>query len=109
PCPGMIVGSFDPATGRPEVDVVFTFPNFPDVSFGTKLLIDTGATRTTIAPLGARQLQIKGLSYLDLPSAGFVQGVGGASPARQIAATLMIGTVTRAVRLTVTDWVTPPN
>lgn len=55
----MIRGSFATIASRkrPVVETVFAFPTLGHRTFRARLLVDTGADRTIVAPLDADRLQ----------------------------------------------------
>lgn len=89
---------------RPVIDAVFQFPTVTGRSFRVRLLVDTGADRTVLAPLDAMRLQrdfgvdISGLA-VGIPSTG----VGGQWGTRTIEAVLTLDTVATSLVLTILE------
>ncbi len=74
---------------RPVVEAVFAFPTLGHRTFRTRLLVDTGADRTIVAPLDADRLQRDlGIDITTLPQGDPIRGVGGQTPTRVIQALL---------------------
>lgn len=72
-------------TRRPFVHAVFRFPNLSSDPFEVRLLIDTGADRTVVAPLDAHRLERQlAISLSQLPEGLASTGVGGQVSTRVI-------------------------
>ncbi len=92
---------------RPFLDAVFSFPTLSDRSFEVRLLVDTGADRTVLAPLDANRLQRElGIAITSLPVGALSRGVGGQMPTRIMAAVLTLDSFSAPLPLTILE---PPS
>lgn len=97
----MIRGHFFTRGGiwRPFVNAVFDFPSLGR-SLDVRLLVDTGADRTILAPLDARRL---GIDPRRLPLGQPSTGVGGRGTTRTIDAVLSLDSFSTPLSLTVLE------
>lgn len=102
----MIRGYFLSRGGRrrPFIDVVFQFPTLGEQRFDARLLVDTGADRTVLAPLDARRLELEaGIPLSALPSGAPTTGVGGQVNTRTLPAQVILDSFSLEVVLTVLE------
>jgi hypothetical protein len=93
---------------RPVVDAVFQFPTFGDRSFQARLLVDTGADRTVLAPLDANRLGRElGVEITSFATGAPSRGIGGLWGTRAIEAVLTLDTVSIPLTLSILE--PPPN
>lgn len=79
---------------RPTIDAAFQFPTWGDRTFEVRLLVDTGADRTIIAPSDVVRLQAElDLDLGALPPGPPSRGVGGQTGTRTMQAVLTLGMV----------------
>lgn len=77
---------------RPTIDAAFQFPTWSDRTFAVRLLVDTGADRTIIAPPDVVRLQAElDLDLRALPPGPPSIGVGGQTGTRTMQAVLTLG------------------
>lgn len=89
---------------RPVVDAVFQFPRISPRSFQARLLVDTGADRTAIAPLDAMRLQRElGMDLTTLPKGQPGTGVGGQMETRTLEAVLTLDSFSTPLTLTILE------
>ena len=89
---------------RPFIDAILQFPTLDDRSLDVKLLVDTGADRTTLSPLDARRLARRfALDLTELPQGVPSTGVGGRSDTRTLETVLILDTFSLPILLTILD------
>jgi hypothetical protein len=102
----MIRGYFSTqgARRRPFIDAILQFPSLNDRSLDVKLLVDTGADRTILAPLDARRFGRRfALDLTTLPYGAPSTGIGGQSVTRILETMLILDTLARPLLLTVLE------
>lgn len=102
----MIRGYFS-TTGsrrRPFIHSLFEFPTLANRSLDVELLVDTGADRTSLAPLDARRLAARlGVDISALPQGDPSTGVGGPMETRTIEAVLTLDRFSTPITLTILE------
>ena len=89
---------------RPVVDAVFHFPTLDDRSLQARLLVDTGADRTVLAPLDATRLVRElGIDLAALTAGAPSRGVGGLWSTRTIEAVLTLDSIAMPLSLTILE------
>jgi Aspartyl protease len=93
---------------RPFVNAILSIPSFAQKTLDIRLLIDTGADRTVLAPNDAERLaQQFGIDLAKLPNGMPSTGVGGRTETRTIEVVLSLDTfVTTPFALTILE---PPR
>jgi hypothetical protein len=95
------------ARRRPVIDAVFQFPTITDRTFRVRLLVDTGADRTILAPLDAARLRLElGIDITALAAGAPSRGVGGLWGTRTIEAALTLDTTSIPLTLSILE---PPT
>lgn len=89
---------------RPVVDAVFRFPMFDDRSLQTRLLVDTGADRTVLAPVDATRLERElGIGLAALAAGVPSRGVGGQWSTRTMETVLTLDRIAMPLSLTILE------
>ena len=89
---------------RPVVDAAFRFPTLGDRSLQARLLVDTGADRTVLAPLDAARLRRElGIDLAALAADAPSRGVGGQWNTRTIEAVLTLDSIAMPLSLTILE------
>ena len=102
----MIRGYFLTRGGRrrPFIDAAFQFPTISNFTFRVRLLVDTGADRTTISPLDASRLELEvRINLAVLPRGVPSAGVGGQVGTRTTEAVLTLATFSMPLTLTILE------
>ncbi|MGH2352048.1 MAG: retropepsin-like aspartic protease [Chloroflexota bacterium] len=100
----MIRGYFLTRAGRrrPFITATIELPAFGR-SLGVRLLVDTGADRTVLAPRDAGRLSRLGVDLEMLPTGRPSTGVGGVTQTRTISAVLTLGAASIALTLPILE------
>jgi hypothetical protein len=89
---------------RPVIDAVFQFPTISNHTFQVRLLVDTGADRTVLAPLDANRLGRElDIEITSLASGVPSRGVGGTWNTRTIETVLTLDTVSIPLTLSILE------
>ncbi len=94
----MIRGYLSGPQRRPFVQAVFAFPSLGNRQLAVRLLIDTGADRTVLAPADALRL---GVDMSTLSDGAPTRGIGGQTATRSVDAMLTLDTYSTTLALTV--------
>ncbi len=100
----MIRGYFHTRGGksRPYVPALFQFPSLENQTLETRLLVDTGADRTLLAPRDCKRLIRRfGLDLTSLATTATGTGIGGRVNMRTLEAVLTLPPFSTALTLTV--------
>jgi hypothetical protein len=89
---------------RPFVHALLLFPSAGNRSLDVKMLVDTGADRTILAPVDARRLTARlGVDLSSLPRGGPSTAIGGRMETRTIEALIVLADFSTPLNLTILE------